>query len=160
MTQKQAGTPNYMAPEVLREEQYNIKADIYSYSLIVWEMISNEEPFEGYSYSKMYARVGMNGERPDVPKHCPSDLANLITTCWSQDPLTRPMMKDVVITLEQLAMKYPTEENTMCSVCKKEKKCMAFAPCGHVYSCERCLGKPKECPLCHRIVDDSLRIYI
>ena len=42
----QAGTPEWTAPEVLRSQQYNEKSDVYSFGVILWELITNQEPWQ------------------------------------------------------------------------------------------------------------------
>eukprot|EP01118_Nematostelium_gracile_P003734 TRINITY_DN14327_c0_g1_i1.p1 TRINITY_DN14327_c0_g1~~TRINITY_DN14327_c0_g1_i1.p1 ORF type:complete len:245 (-),score=36.27 TRINITY_DN14327_c0_g1_i1:242-976(-) len=85
VTSEKRGTICYMAPEALRGEPYNSKADVYSFALVVWEMLTNERPYEGWILPKLVARVGMKAERPDMPERTPPELAQLIEACWEQD---------------------------------------------------------------------------
>eukprot|EP01118_Nematostelium_gracile_P008530 TRINITY_DN2829_c0_g1_i1.p1 TRINITY_DN2829_c0_g1~~TRINITY_DN2829_c0_g1_i1.p1 ORF type:complete len:328 (+),score=82.14 TRINITY_DN2829_c0_g1_i1:74-1057(+) len=172
MTQHIAGSPIYMAPEVLREEPYNIKADVYSFAILMWEMMSNDLPFSDFSYHQLFRRVGMNGERPIIPSTTPIDVVQLITACWDQDATKRMTMTETVNTLSQLMIKYPMvggamkaekeeeEDKQACDVCMEEKKCMVFIPCGHVCCCENCSQDVKDCPICRQKIAQKFKVFV
>ncbi|OHS93057.1 hypothetical protein TRFO_12068 [Tritrichomonas foetus] len=62
----QAGTPMYMAPEIIRGEEYSKAVDVYSYSLIVYELFIGNEPFvEGKSIFLILKNI-QEGVRPDT----------------------------------------------------------------------------------------------
>eukprot|EP01128_Nolandella_sp_AFSM9_P012728 TRINITY_DN955_c0_g1_i3.p1 TRINITY_DN955_c0_g1~~TRINITY_DN955_c0_g1_i3.p1 ORF type:complete len:176 (+),score=23.58 TRINITY_DN955_c0_g1_i3:69-530(+) len=48
-TMSRLGTIQYSAPEVLRGERYTEKADVYSYAILIWEMFTEEIPYEGFA---------------------------------------------------------------------------------------------------------------
>ncbi|XP_018007363.2 probable serine/threonine-protein kinase DDB_G0267514 [Hyalella azteca] len=90
------GTPRYSAPEVLRGEMLNIPAwmaaDVYSLSLVVFEIVCGEEPFDTLSVYQLRKEVGEKCLTPQVSEdlHVETWLQQLLCSCWSRDPLQRP----------------------------------------------------------------------
>ena len=77
------GTFDWAAPEVLSGQDVSEKADIYSLSVVLWEVVTGERPH-------------MRQMRPvRVPDECPAEVAAVIADCRSLDPSTRPTAKDV-----------------------------------------------------------------
>lgn len=78
----ETGSLRYMAPEVADARPYNHKVDVYSFGMIVWELLSYEKPFEGMDRQQFYERVVHGGERPPLSKRLPVKWSQLITQCW------------------------------------------------------------------------------
>ncbi|KAH8265256.1 hypothetical protein KR038_002493, partial [Drosophila bunnanda] len=95
------GTPAYMAPEVFRDEKYTDKCDIYSFGIMLWEMMSRQVPFSHLENSDNgYAVLGAaeRGVRPPlkaVRSDCWEGIRQLIVRCWDQDPARRPTSKQI-----------------------------------------------------------------
>eukprot|EP00798_Chlamydomonas_sp_ICE-L_P009219 gene9219-16363_t len=88
-----AGTVSYVAPECFQGSVLTPKADIYSWAIIMWEMLTKEIPWIGLSnMCIMYgvSRIGQRPEIPDDPEHFPPEMTARIQECWQQDPNTRP----------------------------------------------------------------------
>lgn len=95
----QAGTFHWMAPEILENKSYTHKADVYSYGIVLWEIICREPPFKTLSPHEIMYRVINNKERPNIsiiPPDCPKELVAVMVKCWEQDPQHRPDFSDVV----------------------------------------------------------------
>jgi serine/threonine protein kinase len=60
------GTPCWTAPEVLRNEHYSEKADVYSFAIVVWECLTREDPFAGMPPFHVVFVVGTQNARPEV----------------------------------------------------------------------------------------------
>ncbi|XP_043070792.1 uncharacterized protein LOC116806157 [Drosophila grimshawi] len=94
------GTPSYVAPEVLKGKEYTEKCDIYSFGIILWEVMSRRRPFDHLENSVAEARkyLTLSGERPDLEvkliKKC-DPLLELIEDCWHQEPDMRPSAKSI-----------------------------------------------------------------
>lgn len=86
------GTPCYSAPEVLRGELLTFKqllqADIYSLAIVVFEVMTEEEPFEGLSIKQLETNVGHGNMRPTSTELSPS-LEDLLSKCWDSDATKR-----------------------------------------------------------------------
>jgi len=98
------GTPRYMAPEIAREEDnYCFPVDVYSFSIIVWQMVTNQLPFEEIScYNDLKEEVGNNKLRPNL-KYIKSDaLKALLEISWSNNPDIRPTFSSVRKSLENI----------------------------------------------------------
>jgi mitogen-activated protein kinase kinase kinase 9 len=81
MTQK-IGTFQWMAPEIIRSQQYTEKADVYSFGIILWELAAREPPFKNMSGPQVALEVANNNLRPNIPKATPDKFAKLMKRCW------------------------------------------------------------------------------
>ena len=73
-----AGTPVYLPPEVLREELVTDKLDVYSFGLILWELLARDLPFQGMSLKQMIAAVS---KEVPCPLTNPSFLYFVLVAC-------------------------------------------------------------------------------
>ncbi|EGC34101.1 hypothetical protein DICPUDRAFT_94884 [Dictyostelium purpureum] len=89
------GTVAWTAPEILRHENYNQKADVYSYGIVLWELLTGEEPYEGIPPMNAGILVASKGLRPELPENCDPNWKKLVVWCWSEDPNKRPSFEEV-----------------------------------------------------------------
>ena len=86
------GTPRYSAPEVLRGEILNIvqlcQADIYSLAIVVFEVMAEEEAFQGLSVMQLQANIGHGEMRPSTSK-LSKPMEDLLAKCWAKDAAKR-----------------------------------------------------------------------
>lgn len=79
---------------VARELPYNKSVDVYSFGILLHEVLSAEKPFSGYSSGKHMSLVVMGGERPKMDSrhnaHWPINLQWIMKRCWSPHPASRP----------------------------------------------------------------------
>ncbi|CAM9732342.1 unnamed protein product, partial [Hapterophycus canaliculatus] len=96
------GSMRYMAPEVARGLPANETADVYSFAVVLWEMVSLELPFQFYGLKDLTEKVVMGGARPRLAFDWPESFKDLLTRCWSADISKRPSMAEVEDSLREL----------------------------------------------------------
>ncbi|KAK6152330.1 hypothetical protein DH2020_014965 [Rehmannia glutinosa] len=79
-----AGTPEWMAPEVLRDEPSNEKADVYSFGVILWELATLQQPWDNLNPAQVVAAVGFKGKRLEIPPDMNPQIAAIIVACWAK----------------------------------------------------------------------------
>ncbi|XP_040997394.1 probable serine/threonine-protein kinase SIS8 isoform X1 [Juglans microcarpa x Juglans regia] len=85
-----AGTPEWMAPEVLRNEQANEKCDVYSFGVILWELSTLRIPWKGLNPMQVVGAVGFQNRRLEIQDEVDPAVAEIIHDCWQTDPQLRP----------------------------------------------------------------------
>ncbi|XP_066384132.1 serine/threonine-protein kinase EDR1-like isoform X1 [Miscanthus floridulus] len=95
-----AGTPEWMAPEVLRNEQSNEKCDVYSFGVILWELATLRMPWSGMNPMQVVGAVGFQDRRLDIPKEVDPLVARIIFECWQKDPNLRPSFAQLTSALK------------------------------------------------------------
>ncbi|KAJ3698506.1 hypothetical protein LUZ61_002211 [Rhynchospora tenuis] len=103
-----AGTPEWMAPEFLRGEPSNEKCDVFSFGVILWELITMQQPWNGLSPAQVVGAVAFQKRRLTIPPGTNPELAALVESCWDDDPRQRPSFSSIVDALKQL-LKAPVE---------------------------------------------------
>ncbi|XP_068641701.1 serine/threonine-protein kinase 52-like [Aristolochia californica] len=98
----ETGTLGYMAPEVLNGSPYNRKCDVYSFGICLWEIYCCDMPYPDLSFSEVTSAVVRQNLRPEIPRCCPSSLANVMKRCWDANPDKRPEMDEAVAMLEAI----------------------------------------------------------
>ncbi|CAC5386609.1 MAP3K7 [Mytilus coruscus] len=90
------GSAAWMAPEVFEGNMYSEKCDVFSFGIILWEVITRRKPFDeigGPAFRIMWAVH--NGTRPPLISNLPKPLELLMVRCWSGNPAERPSMIEV-----------------------------------------------------------------
>ncbi|OHT12964.1 TKL family protein kinase [Tritrichomonas foetus] len=102
-----AGTLQWMAPEVLNYEKYGKKSDVYSYGILLWEILTNNIPFRGFKDVQIAMAVVNNHTRPIMPHDQAGVLGKFIKLCWDQDPNKRPTFEKIIVAFESGQLFYP-----------------------------------------------------
>eukprot|EP00268_Persea_americana_P004618 TRINITY_DN1148_c0_g2_i4.p1 TRINITY_DN1148_c0_g2~~TRINITY_DN1148_c0_g2_i4.p1 ORF type:complete len:998 (+),score=218.27 TRINITY_DN1148_c0_g2_i4:146-3139(+) len=97
-----AGTPEWMAPEVLRNEPSNEKCDVYSFGVILWELATLRMPWSGMNPMQVVGAVGFQDRRLDIPKEVDPMVAQIIYDCWQREPNLRPSFAQLISPLRNL----------------------------------------------------------
>lgn len=108
------GTPLWMAPEVLLGKAFDEKIDIYSFGLVLWQIITREkEPFiefEKSTISTFCNAVCVKNYRPKIPTTVEPLLRKLITACWNPTPAKRPSFAQILGVMDELVVNYGIRE--------------------------------------------------
>src|SRR5581483_5483386 len=89
------GVLPYMAPEVLRGKEYTQESDVYSFGIIMNEIISIVPPFNKESHDELLALDICRGKRPKIREETPEFLKELIQRCWDANQENRPTSTEV-----------------------------------------------------------------
>uniref|UniRef100_A0A3B5MFD9 Mitogen-activated protein kinase kinase kinase 12 n=1 Tax=Xiphophorus couchianus TaxID=32473 RepID=A0A3B5MFD9_9TELE len=95
-----AGTVAWMAPEVIRNEPVSEKVDIWSFGVVLWEMLTGEVPYKDVDSSAIIWGVGNNSLQLPVPDSCPDSFKLLLKQCWNCKPRNRPSFRQILLHLD------------------------------------------------------------
>ncbi|WP_437893782.1 protein kinase domain-containing protein [Sorangium sp. So ce124] len=84
------GTPEYMAPEQFRGEAVDVRADVYAFGVILFELLTLRLPFAGDGASLEHAHLTLRPERPGELAPVPAALEELTLACLAKDRERRP----------------------------------------------------------------------
>jgi serine/threonine protein kinase len=94
LTGRTGSTP-YMAPEVCKAEPYDKEADVFSFAILLWEILSLKWAFNGFSRNEYYQRVALQHERLPVQSSWPIIVRTILVEAWDKDAQKRPSMKRI-----------------------------------------------------------------
>merc|ERR1739844_509075 len=95
----------WMAPESLYDNVYSTKSDVWSFGVLMWEVVTlGSVPYPGLQPSEVMKKVNA-GYRLEKPEHCKRELYNIMVKCWEKEPKERPTFSDLVRDFEQLLVK-------------------------------------------------------
>ncbi|XP_073019801.1 serine/threonine-protein kinase EDR1-like [Primulina eburnea] len=97
-----AGTAEWMAPEVLRNEQSNEKSDVYSFGVILWELATLRVPWTELNSMQVVGAVGFQGRHLNIPPTVDPPVADIIRECWNSNAQTRPSFGQIINRLKYL----------------------------------------------------------
>ncbi|KAA3474519.1 tyrosine-protein kinase SRK2-like isoform X2 [Gossypium australe] len=137
----ETGTYRWMAPEVIEHKPYDHKADVFSFGISFWELLTGELPYglltplqaavavvqkvyksETISYCAnneefiCLIRIILQSLRPTIPKHTHPRLRELLERCWLQDPSQRPNFSEIIDILKQIAKEVGDEGEDGCNI--------------------------------------------
>ncbi|KAL8163959.1 UNVERIFIED_CONTAM: hypothetical protein K2H54_041943 [Gekko kuhli] len=95
-----AGTVAWMAPEVIRNEPVSEKVDIWSFGVVLWELLTGEIPYKDVDSSAIIWGVGSNSLHLPVPTSCPDGFKILLRQCWNSKPRNRPSFRQILLHLD------------------------------------------------------------
>ncbi|XP_020582099.1 ephrin type-A receptor 8-like [Phalaenopsis equestris] len=103
VTEYETAGYRWLAPEIIAGDPESVTetcmSNIYSFGMVLWEMITGEAAFSSYSPVQAAVGIAACGLRPDIPKDCPPVLRYLMTRCWNNCPTKRPKFSEIVAIL-------------------------------------------------------------
>ncbi|KAH8266564.1 hypothetical protein KR018_001423 [Drosophila ironensis] len=107
------GSAAWMAPEVFEGNKYTEKCDIFSWAIVLWEVLSRKQPFKGIDNAYTIQWKIYKGERPPLLTTCPKRIENLMTSCWNIKPEDRPSMHYIVEVMHEIVKDYTGAEKPL-----------------------------------------------
>jgi hypothetical protein len=107
LTRAGAGTPRYMAPEQWRGEEVGSPADMWSFGVMLYEIIAGVRLFDAETEEELVASVCFDASVPEVPDDVPEALASLMRACLARDAAARPTAPQAVAALRGLTAMAP-----------------------------------------------------
>jgi serine/threonine protein kinase len=89
--------------QVIEHKPYDHKADVFSFGILLWELLTGKIPYEYLTPLQAAVGVVQKGLRPTIPKHTHAKLSELLQKCWQQDPALRPDFSEILETLQRIA---------------------------------------------------------
>ncbi|CAM4614290.1 unnamed protein product [Lepidochelys kempii] len=102
-----AGTYAWMAPEVIRLSRFSKSSDVWSFGVLLWELLTGEVPYREIDALAVAYGVAMNKLTLPIPSTCPEPFARLLAECWDPDPHARPPFGSILgrlVAIEHSAM--------------------------------------------------------
>ena len=93
------GSPPYMAPENYLGKPYGKGADVFSFAVLLWEMLHHKFAFYHYNKADYKEIVVEKGYRPPINKSVPTRVQEIIEQSWDQDPKKRPTFDRISLRL-------------------------------------------------------------
>ncbi|KAK0043287.1 mitogen-activated protein kinase kinase kinase 11 [Biomphalaria pfeifferi] len=98
-----AGTYAWMAPEVIKLSRFSKKSDVWSYGVVLWELLTGETPYKGIDALGVAYGVAVNKLTLPIPSTCPAMFSQLMADCWHQEPHERPTFYEILQRLQVIA---------------------------------------------------------
>uniref|UniRef100_A0AAX7TUA6 receptor protein-tyrosine kinase n=1 Tax=Astatotilapia calliptera TaxID=8154 RepID=A0AAX7TUA6_ASTCA len=93
----------WMSPESIFDCVYTIESDVWSYGILLWEIFSlGNSPYPGMQVGSAFYRMIQEGHRMSRPEYAPTEMYDMMLSCWNHDPLKRPSFKKLVEKTELL----------------------------------------------------------
>ncbi|XP_059625383.1 uncharacterized protein LOC132268566 [Cornus florida] len=105
------GTLPWMAPELLNGSSSKVseKVDVFSFGIVLWEILTGDEPYANMHYGAIIGGIVNNTLRPPVPSYCDPEWRLLMEQCWAPDPVVRPSFTEIARRLRVMSAACPTK---------------------------------------------------
>ncbi|RHZ87080.1 hypothetical protein Glove_40g99 [Diversispora epigaea] len=116
------GVLPYIAPEVLSGEEYTKAADVYSFGIIAYEMVTGFPPYPDIPHDNDLAMKICNGLRPKIPFHTPKLITRMIMRCWDARVTHRPTFDELYDELMKYSLDYYNKDSEIVIQIKKAEE--------------------------------------
>ncbi|KAL2331026.1 hypothetical protein Fmac_018607 [Flemingia macrophylla] len=91
------GTLPWMAPELLNGSSNKVseKVDVFSFGIVLWEILTGDEPYANMHYGAIIGGIVNNTLRPTIPNYCDLEWKTLMEQCWAPNPSVRPSFTEI-----------------------------------------------------------------
>ncbi|XP_038689543.1 probable serine/threonine-protein kinase DDB_G0267686 isoform X2 [Tripterygium wilfordii] len=99
------GTLPWMAPELLNGSSNKVseKVDVFSFGIVLWEILTGEEPYSNMHYGAIIGGIVNNTLRPTIPSFCDPEWRRLMEQCWTPNPVARPSFTEIAGHLREMS---------------------------------------------------------
>ncbi|KAE9621502.1 putative protein kinase TKL-Pl-6 family [Lupinus albus] len=99
------GTLPWMAPELLNGSSNKVseKVDVFSFGIVLWEILTGEEPYANMHYGAIIGGIVNNTLRPTIPSYCDHEWRTLMEECWAPNPSARPSFTEIASRLRVMS---------------------------------------------------------
>ncbi|CAH1637077.1 unnamed protein product [Spodoptera littoralis] len=97
-----AGTYAWMPPEVIKHSTFSHASDVWSYGVLLWELLTGETPYKGIDALAVAYGVAVNKLTLPIPSTCPEPWRVLMEACWRSNPRERPLFPEILEQLEKI----------------------------------------------------------
>ncbi|KAG6505043.1 serine/threonine/tyrosine-protein kinase HT1-like [Zingiber officinale] len=93
-------TYRWMAPEMIKGKNHTRKVDVYSFGIVLWELVTLQIPFHDMTPEQAAYAVAHKNARPPLPASCPLAFSHVMSKCWATNPVNRFQFDEIVSILE------------------------------------------------------------
>ncbi|CAD7695593.1 unnamed protein product [Ostreobium quekettii] len=104
------GTVSHQPPELLRDGILTPAADVYSFGLLMWQMVMGKAPYANMNNQRILVSV-VDGRRPPLPENCPLSYNLLMTDCWQENHRERPGFEQILDRLGDILSAWSPEDH-------------------------------------------------
>ncbi|XP_026429174.1 LEAF RUST 10 DISEASE-RESISTANCE LOCUS RECEPTOR-LIKE PROTEIN KINASE-like 1.4 [Papaver somniferum] len=106
------GTPQWMAPEIIRNDPTDEKSDVYSFGVVLWELATSKIPWDTLDSFQVIGVVGFMDQRLEIPKDTDPNWTSLIESCWQSEPKCRPTSNELQEKLKAMQKRWSVRKPT------------------------------------------------
>lgn len=100
-----------MPPELLKGGVLSPAADVYSFGILLWELVTGESPYAGKNQGEIILDVVNDHDRPKLPSYIPDEYSSLAMDCWQHDHELRPAFPAIIDRIRKMLKKYEDNRN-------------------------------------------------